>query len=44
LSFAVTSGEWKFSYDLKRGGLDEIKGNLELKSLNNGRSAVISLK
>ena len=37
LTFEVTSGEWKFSYDLKRTGPDEIKGDLELKSLNNGR-------
>ena len=44
LTFELTSGEWKFSYDLRRAGQDEMKGNLELKSVNNGRSAVVSLR
>ncbi len=41
--FEVTSGEWKFSYDLQRAGDDEMKGNLELTSVNNRRTAVVSL-
>jgi hypothetical protein len=44
LTFEVTRGKWKFTYDLKRTGPDEVKGDLGLKSLNNGRSAVISLR
>jgi hypothetical protein len=44
LRFEVTSGEWRFSYDLTRSGQDEINGNLDLKSVNNGRTAVVSLK
>ena len=41
--FEVTSGEWRFSYDLKRLGPDEMKGNLELKSVDDKRTAVVSL-
>jgi hypothetical protein len=41
--FEVTSGEWRFSYDLQRAGEDEMKGNLELTSVNNRRTAVVSL-
>ncbi len=44
LRFEVTTGEWRFSYDLKRSGPDEINGDLDLKSVNNGRTAVVSLK
>lgn len=43
VTFEVTSGEWKFSYDLKRSGQDEMKGNLDLTSVNNRRTAVVSL-
>jgi hypothetical protein len=41
--FELTSGEWRFSYDLQREGQDELKGNLELTSLNSRRTAVVSL-
>ncbi len=41
--FELTSGEWRFSYDLRRAGEDEMKGNLELTSINNRRTAVVSL-
>lgn len=41
--FELTSGEWRFSYDLRRTGEDEMKGNLELTSVNNRRTAVVSL-
>jgi hypothetical protein len=42
--FELTSGEWRFSYDLKRSGPDEMKGNLELKSVGSARTAVVSLR
>jgi hypothetical protein len=41
--FELTSGEWRFSYDLKRSGPNEMKGNLELKSVDDKRTAVVSL-
>src|ERR1035438_9961775 len=41
--FEVRGHEWRFSYDLTRSGQDEINGNLDLKSVNNGRTAVVSL-
>jgi hypothetical protein len=43
VTFEVTSGEWKFSYDLKRSAPDEMNGNLELKSVDDRRTAVVSL-
>ncbi|MGA2344541.1 MAG: hypothetical protein ABSF93_00965 [Candidatus Sulfotelmatobacter sp.] len=43
MRFELTSGEWRFSYDLQRAGDDEMKGNLELTSVNNRRTAVVSL-
>lgn len=43
VTFEVTSGEWRFSYDLKRSGPDEMKGDLDLKSVNSERKAVVSL-
>ena len=40
--FEVTTGEWKFTYDLKT--IDgKLAGNLELKSLNDRRTAKVSL-
>lgn len=41
--FELTSGEWRFSYDLKLSGTDEMKGNLELKSVGSVRTAVVVL-
>ena len=41
--FELTSGEWGFSYDLKETGPDEMKGNLDLRSVNSERSAVVTL-
>ena len=43
VTFELTSGEWKFSYNLRRSGQDGLKGNLELKSVNDGRTAVVAL-
>jgi hypothetical protein len=41
--FELTSGEWRFGYDLKRAGADEMKGDLELKSVGSRRTAVVVL-
>ncbi len=41
--FELTTGEWKFRYDLQRAGEDEMKGNLELTSVNNRRTAAVLL-
>lgn len=41
--FELTTGEWKFAYDLKQTGQDELKGNLALQSVNDSRSAKVSL-
>jgi hypothetical protein len=43
VTFELTSGEWKFSYDLRRTGQNGLKGNLKLSSVNEGRNAVVSL-
>jgi hypothetical protein len=43
LTFEITTGEWKFTYDLKASG-EEIKGTLELKSVNDRRTASVSVK
>jgi hypothetical protein len=43
VKFEVTTGEWKFTYDL-RATEASMAGNLELKSLNDKRTAKVSLK
>lgn len=40
--FEITTGEWKFTYDLKAEGR-QMKGSLELKSLNDRRTASVTL-
>ena len=42
VTFELTTGEWRFSYDLKRSG-QEMSGNLTLKSVNNSSTAKVSL-
>ena len=42
IMFEITTGEWKFSYDLKATG-ERITGTLELKSVNDRRTATVSL-
>jgi hypothetical protein len=42
LVFEITTGEWKFLYDLKATG-EGIAGTLELKSVNDRRTATVSL-
>ena len=44
VKFEVTTGEWKFAYDLKQHEQDGLEGNLELKSINNSRTANVSLR
>jgi hypothetical protein len=41
--FELTTGEWKFAYDLKQTGPDGLKGDLKLQSVNDSRSARVSL-
>lgn len=43
VTFELTSGEWRFTYDLKRDGPEEMRGDLGLTSLNDSRKAKISL-
>ena len=40
--FEITTGEWKFAYDLRTDGA-KMKGSLELKSENERRTASVSL-
>jgi hypothetical protein len=40
--FEITTGEWKFGYDLKATG-EKITGTLELKSINDKSAATVSL-
>ena len=41
--FELTTGEWKFAYDLKQAGPDGLKGDLKLQSVNDSRNARVSL-
>jgi hypothetical protein len=43
VTFELTTGDWKFLYDLKCSGL-QMKGKLVLKSVNDGRSAEVTLQ
>ena len=43
VTFELTTGDWKFFYDLKDSGLI-MSGNLTLKSVNSTRKAVVTLK
>ena len=43
VTFEITTGEWKFFYDLKDSGL-EMNGKLVLKSANDSRNAEVILK
>jgi len=42
--FQLTTGEWKFSYDLKQAGEDALEGDLKLESINDSRTATVSLR
>ena len=43
VTFELTTGDWKFFYDLKTSGL-KMSGKLVLKSANDNRSAEVTLK
>ncbi len=41
--FEVTTGEWKFSYNLKQTEPDALQGDLKLESVGDSRTAKVSL-
>jgi len=41
--FELTTGEWKFAYDLKQTAPGALNGTLKLQSVNDSRNATISL-
>jgi hypothetical protein len=41
--FELTTGEWKFAYDLKQTAPDALSGTLKLQSVNDSRNAKVSL-
>jgi hypothetical protein len=43
VTFELTTGDWKFFYDLKNSGV-QMSGNLLLKSANDSRRAEVTLK
>jgi hypothetical protein len=43
VTFELTTGDWKFFYDLKSSGL-QMSGKVVLKSANDSRSAEVTLK
>jgi len=43
LKFELTTGEWKFFYELKMASQDELRGDLKLESVNDRRSAKVVL-
>ena len=43
VTFEITTGDWKFLYDLKNSGL-QMSGKLVLKSANDSRRAEVTLK
>ena len=43
IRFEITTGEWKFSYDLRVVGSDGLQGDLKLESVGDSRKAKVSL-
>lgn len=41
--FELTTGEWKFAYDLKQTAPGALNGTLKLQSVNDSRNARVSL-
>ncbi len=41
--FELTTGEWKFAYDLKQTTPGALNGTLKLQSVNDSRNATVSL-
>ncbi|MFL6308010.1 MAG: hypothetical protein ACJ72H_31135 [Candidatus Sulfotelmatobacter sp.] len=44
LKFELTTGEWKFAYELKMASQRELRGDLKLESVNDRRSARVVLR
>jgi hypothetical protein len=44
IQFELTTGEWKFTYDLKQAESDGLQGNLKLERVGDSRKAKVSLK
>jgi hypothetical protein len=43
VKFELTTGEWKFTYDLKQTEADALRGDLRLESVGESRTAKVSL-
>jgi hypothetical protein len=43
VTFQVTTGEWKFTYHLRQLTADSLQGDLKLESVNDSRTAKVSL-
>ena len=43
INFELTTGEWKFEYDLKQTESDGLAGNLKLTSVGDSRNAKVTL-
>jgi hypothetical protein len=43
ITFQVTTGEWKFTYHLRQLSADTLEGDLKLESVNDSRTAKVSL-
>ena len=43
VQFELTTGDWKFEYDLKQSDADHLQGSLKLTKLNESRHAKVSL-
>ena len=42
-TFQLTTGEWKFTYHLRQLSADRLAGDLKLESVNDSRTAKVSL-
>jgi hypothetical protein len=42
-TFQLTTGEWKFTYHLRQLNADSLAGDLKLESVNDSRTAQVSL-
>jgi hypothetical protein len=43
IRFQVMTGEWKFTYHLRQSSADTLQGDLQLESVNDSRTAKVSL-
>ena len=43
IRFELTTGEWKFAYDLRQNEPGKLKGDLKLESVGDTRTAKVSL-